>query len=400
MEFSYQARDGKGALRTGTVEAATLTNASEILQQHGLIIIKVLPITDKDIFETLHLFQGVPLKEVVLFSRQLATLINAKVPIVQSLKILELQVGSKRLRKIINDVAAKVEAGDSLSAAISNYPNVFSGLYINLVHAGELSGTLDESLLYLATQIEKDYDLRSKVIGALIYPLFIVFALLVVGFLMFIYVLPPMVAILQESQVALPFTTKILIFCTEFIQAYWYIVVTVMVASVIGLRFYVHTYGGRYFYDWLLIRLPVFGRLVRSIYMARFARNLSTLVAGGIPIVKALDAVADIVGNYVYRDIIFDASTQVQNGKSIALAFVDRDEFPPIVSQMVQIGESTGKLQDILDKLAGFYEKEVESVLKIMTTLIEPIIMMLLGLAVAVMVAGILLPIYNLAGAS
>ncbi len=400
MDFSYQARDAKGTLRTGTVEAANLNNASDILQQHGLIVIKVLPITEKDIFEQLHLFQGVPLKEIVLFSRQLATLINAKVPIVQSLKILELQVSSKKLRRIINEVATKVEAGDSLSAAISNYPNVFSGLYINLVHAGELSGTLDESLLYLATQIEKDYDLRSKVIGALIYPAFIVLALVIVGFLMFLYVLPPMVAILQESEVALPFTTKILIWCTEFLQSYWYIVAFIMVGSVVGTRIYVHTYGGRYVYDWALIRAPVFGRLVRSIYMARFSRNLSTLVAGGIPIVKALDAVADIVGNYVYRDIIFEASNQVQNGKSIALAFVDRPEFPPIVSQMVQIGESTGKLQDILEKLAGFYEKEVESVLKIMTTLIEPIIMMLLGLAVAVMVAGILLPIYNLAGAS
>jgi type IV pilus assembly protein PilC len=400
MEFSYQARDGKGALRTGTVEAANVAAASAILQQHGLIIIKVIPVTEKDIFASIAFLNRIPLKEIVLFSRQLATLINAKVPIVQSLRILEVQVNSKHLRKVINEVASKVEAGDSLSGAIAGYPNVFSGLYINLVHAGEMSGTLDESLLYLATQIEKDYDLRSKVVGALVYPLFIVSAMVIVGILMFIYVLPPMIAILQESAVDLPITTKILVAVTNFMQKFWYILAVGILGAVIGGRFYARTYGGRYFIDWAKIHVPIFGKLARSVYMARFARNLSTLVAGGIPIVKALDSVADIVGNYVYRDIIFDASHQVQNGKSIALAFVDREEFPPIVSQMVQIGESTGKLQEILEKLAGFYEKEVDGVLKILTTLIEPIVMLLLGMGVAIMVAGILLPIYNLASAA
>jgi type IV pilus assembly protein PilC len=400
MEFSYQARDGKGALRTGTVEAANVAAASAILQQHGLIIIKVIPVTEKDIFASIAFLNRIPLKEIVLFSRQLATLINAKVPIVQSLRILEVQVNSKHLRKVINEVASKVEAGDSLSGAIAGYPNVFSGLYINLVHAGEMSGTLDESLLYLATQIEKDYDLRSKVVGALVYPLFIVSAMVIVGILMFIYVLPTMIAILQESAVDLPITTKILVAVTNFMQKFWYILAVGILGAVIGGRFYARTYGGRYFIDWAKIHVPIFGKLARSVYMARFARNLSTLVAGGIPIVKALDSVADIVGNYVYRDIIFDASHQVQNGKSIALAFVDREEFPPIVSQMVQIGESTGKLQEILEKLAGFYEKEVDGVLKILTTLIEPIVMLLLGMGVAIMVAGILLPIYNLASAA
>ncbi len=400
MEFSYQARDTKGQLRSGTVEAGTIANASEILQQHGLIIIKIIPHTKSDILQRLSFLDRVPMKDVVLFSRQLATLINAKVPIVQSLKILELQVTSSKLRRIIGEVATKVEAGDSLSAAITNYPQVFSGLYINLVHAGEMSGTLDESLLYLATQVEKDYDLRSKVIGAMVYPLFILSAMVVVGFLMFIYVLPPMVSILEESEVALPFTTKILIATTNFVQNLWYVVLIAIVGGFIGFRYYIQTFGGRYFWDWVKITVPIFGKLIRNIYMARFARNLSTLIAGGIPIVKCLDSVADIVGNSVYRDIIFDASHQVQNGKSIALALVDRDEFPPIVSQMVQIGESTGKLQEILEKLAGFYEKEVEASLKVLTTLIEPIVMMILGLGVAVMVAGILLPIYNLASAA
>ena len=400
MEFSYQARDQKGALRTGTVDAINEVSAFDILQNHGLIVIKIAPNTKLSLLEHMVLFERVSLKEIVLFSRQLSTLINAKVPIVQALKILKLQVSSKKLQNIITEVANKVENGDSLSTAIAAYPKIFSNLYTNLVHSGELSGTLDEALAYLADQLEKDYDLRSKVIGAMIYPAFIVFTLLTVGFLMFLYVLPPLVGVLQEAAVELPITTKLLVAATDIMQNFWWLILIVIVGGAVGFRFYANTFSGRYMVDLLKIKMPLFGTLFQKIYMARFARNLSTLIAGGIPIVKALDAVADIVGNQVYHDTILDASQQVRNGKSISSALVERSEFPAIVSQMVQIGESTGELQQILDKLASFYEKEVESVLKILTTLIEPIVMILLGLAVAVMVAGILLPIYNLASAT
>ena len=259
---------------------------------------------------------------------------------------------------------------------------------------------MDESLSYLANQLEKDYDLRSKVIGSLSYPIFIMAALLIVGVLMFLYVLPPLVGVLQESAVELPITTRILIVTTHIMQDYWWIMLVVLIGLGVGYRFYSQTAGGRYVLDLVKIKLPVFGNLFKKMYMARFARNLSTLVAGGIPIVKALEAVADIIGNSIYRDIVLEAADQVRNGKSIASALTSHSEFPAIVAQMTQIGETTGRLQEILDKLAIFYEKEVDGVLKILTTLLEPIIMMLLGLAVAVMVAGILLPIYNLASAA
>lgn len=397
MEFSYQARDNQGVMRTGTVEAASVTQAQEVLHSHGLIIIKVLPVNKVSFLDNFKFFDRVSPKDLVLFSRQLATLINAKVPIVTALKILQLQVNSHRLQNIISEIASKVESGEALSAAIVGYPKLFNDMYVNLVHAGELSGSLDDSLTYLADQVEKDYDLRSKIIGAMTYPLFIIGALVIVGTLMFIFVLPPMISLLNESKVDLPFTTKILVFTTNFVKNFWWLVALILFGSVVGGRMYIKTTAGRYLFDYGKLKLPIFGKLAINIYMARFARNLSTLIAGGIPIVKALDSVADIVGNAVYRDIIFESSTEVKNGKGIAQSLVDRPEFPAIVAQMVQIGESTGKLQDILDKLARFYEKEVEAMLKVLTTLIEPIIMMMLGLAVATMVAGILLPIYNLA---
>ncbi|MBI4363470.1 MAG: type II secretion system F family protein [Candidatus Doudnabacteria bacterium] len=400
MEYTYQARDEKGMMRTGTVVAINEASAFDILSGHGLIVIKIFPLTKVSLLQSLDILDWISAKDIVLFSRQLATLINAKVPIVQALKILRMQVSSKRLQNIIAEISSKVESGNSLSEAISQYPNIFSNLYVSLVHAGELSGTLDESLSYLATQLEKDYELRSKVIGAMIYPAFIISALLVVGILMFIFVLPPLVSILQEAQVDLPITTKILIAATNIIQHFWWLLLLALTGLAIGLRVYIRTYSGRLMIDYFKIKSPIFGKLFVKIYMSRFARNLSTLLAGGIPVVKALDAVADIVGNQVYKEIILDASQKVRNGKSISSALTEDPEFPPIVSQMIQIGESTGELQQILDKLASFYEKEVEGVLKILTTLIEPIIMLILGMAVAVMVAGILLPIYNLASAA
>ncbi len=399
MEFSYQARDNSGIMRTGTVEAVNESTAVETLTAHGLIVIKVLPATKIDFLEQLNIFNRVSPKELVLFSRQFSTLINAKVPIVQALNILYAQVSSKRLKTVIQEMAGRVESGDSLSSALARYPKVFSGLYVNLVRAGELSGTMDESLSYLANQLEKDNDLRSKVIGAMTYPAFIIAALFIVGFLMFIYVLPPLIAVLEESAVTLPFTTQILVAVTNFIKGFWWLVILAVGGGGFLLRYYIQTPGGQYVFDSIKIHLPAVGDLYQKVYMARFARNLSTLVAGGIPIVKALESVADIVGNQVYREIILDSAQQVRNGKSIASALSQRKEFPAIVAQMTQIGESTGRLQEILDKLATFYEKEVDEVLKILTTLLEPIIMMILGVAVAVMVAGILLPIYNLASA-
>lgn len=400
MEFAYQARDAKGVLHTGTVEAQTESLAAETLAGHQLTVIRVFPVAKISMFGNIKFFDRVSAKDLVLFSRQLATLINAKVPIVQALNVLELQVSSHKLKEVIEEIADKVESGNSLSSAIAEHPKVFSDLYANLIRSGELSGTLDSVLGYMADQLEREYELRQKVGGALVYPAFILSALVIVGFLMFIFVLPPLVEVLKESSVALPITTRILISVTNVVKDYWWAIMLIMAALGLGFRFYINTYSGKYVYDNFKLKLPVFGKLFERLYMARFARNLSTLLAGGIPIVRSLDSVAEIIGNRVFRDIILDASNQVRNGKSIASSLLDHKEIPPIVSQMVQIGESTGKLQDILSKLASFYEKEVESILKILTTLIEPLIMLVLGLAVAVMVAGILLPIYNLASSA
>jgi type II secretory pathway component PulF len=398
MQYTYKARDEEGVLRTGTVEAASEASAFETLKEHGLIVISVALSPNVSFLDKLNLFNRVSAKDLVLFSRQLSTLIDASVPIVQALKILQYQVSSPALQKIVADITQKIEAGESLSTALSYYPNVFSSLYINLVRSAELSGTIKEALNYLANQVEKDYDLRSKIIGAMAYPLFVIVTLVVVGFLMFLFVLPELLSVVREANVDLPLATRLLIAITDFLQNFWWLLILLLFAAFVGFRYYSQTFGGRYVVDAAKLKAPFFGKLYAKIYIARFTRNLSTLVAGGIPIVKALESVADIIGNKVYHDSLIEVATQVRNGKSVALALSDMPEFPPIVSQMTQIGETTGKLQEILDKLASFYEKEVATTVTALTTLLEPAIMILLGFAVAIMVAGILLPIYNLAG--
>jgi len=265
------------------------------------------------------------------------------------------------------------------------------------VKSGEAAGTVSDSLNYLADQLEKDYDLRSKVKAAVTYPGFVMSALLVVGVLMFKFVLPSLVEVLKEQEAELPIISKWLIAFTDFFDVYWWVVLLIMFGTALLVRWYVVSPAGRLMWDGLKVKLPVLGPVLKKIYMARFARNLSTLVAGGIPIIQAIRIVADVVNNAVYREILLITAEQVTNGKSISDSLSKFEEFPPMVTQMVRVGEQTAELDTILTKLAGFYEREVDAQISTLSSLLEPIIMVILGCAVGLLVAGVLLPIYNLA---
>ncbi|KKW23092.1 MAG: Type IV pilus inner membrane protein PilC [Parcubacteria group bacterium GW2011_GWA2_51_12] len=400
MLFNYQAKDDRGSLKKGVVEAATTSAATDVLHANGLVVLQLSSQGEGINLERyLSFLNRVSKKDLVVFSRQLSTLINAKVPIVQALEVMVDQVSSKRLKGIIEELIEQVVGGKSLSEAMSTFPDVFPELYLHLVASGEMSGTVDRALNYIADQQEKDYDLTAKIRGALAYPAFIVAAITIVGGIMFVFVLPQMITVLEEAGVELPITTKILIFATKVVSGYWYLLIGGVIAAIFGFRVYVRTIGGRLVWDTLKMKVPVFGKLLMNIYMDRFSLNLASLVAGGIPIVQSLRTVAAIITNMVYRQIILEAALQVEQGKSIASVLADRPEFPKLVSQMIKIGEQTGSLEEILTKISRFYDKELNNTLNTLTTLLEPFVMILLGLAVAIMVAGILLPIYNLAGA-
>ena len=398
MKFQYQARNKEGQIKRGVVVAVSEAKAEQLLAENGFIIVSLRQ-ENESVFERFSPFANrVGYKDLVLFSRQLSTLISARVPILQSLRILQAQVTSPSLAAITQDMITSVENGESFSLALSKHPNIFGNLYVSLVRAGEASGSVSQSLSYLADQMEKDYDLRSKVRSALTYPAFIIIALIVVGFLMFRFVLPKLTEVLKEQGSSLPPLSQFLVNFTDFFQGYWWVFLLVILLGSAGLRFYVSTPSGRYTWDNLKAHVPIFGDIFQKIYLARFSRNLATLVAGGIPIIQALKIVADIINNVVYRDILLSAVEKVTNGSSISEAMSGYDEFPPIVTQMVKGGEQSAQLDSILLKLASFYEKEVDNKIQILATLLEPAIMVVLGVGVGILIAGILLPIYNLAG--
>lgn len=399
MNFKYQARTKAGDLNQGVVTAASQAKAEQLLTDNGLIIIS-LKEEKESILKRLDFFSNrVGYKDLVLFSRQFSTLVAARVPIVQALRILQTQVSNKGLVTITESMVASIESGDSLSNALARHPAVFGNIYVSLVRSGEASGHVAESLDYLADQLEKDYDLRSRVKSAMTYPVFVLSALVGVGGLMFKFVLPSLVSVLKEQGGELPLVSKILIQITDSFQVYWWVILLILVSVIAAVKYYVSTPAGKYMWDRFIMQIPVIGQVLEKVYLARFSRNFATLIAGGIPVIQALKIVAEIINNVIYKDILMEAVEQVTNGKTISDALARHKELPPIVTQMVRVGEQTAQLDNILLKLAVFYEKEVDTKVATLSSLLEPIIMLILGLGVGVLVAGVLLPIYNLASA-
>jgi type IV pilus assembly protein PilC len=397
MKFAYKAKDKEGKNQSGVVLAVDKNKAEALLMENGLAVFS-LEEQGENLFEKYNPFgKSVSSKDLVLFSRQLATLISARVPIIQALRILQEQVANQYLLGIIGDLITAVENGDSLSDAMAKHENVFGNVYISMVMSGEMSGSLDKSLVYLADQLEKNYALQGKVKSAMTYPIFVLSALIIIGLLMFKFVLPNLTSVLEEQGGTLPPISVALIAFTKFFNKFWWLVLLVLAGGILGGRFYVRTTAGRYVWDSMKIHFPIIGDIFKKIYLARFSTNLGTLVVGGIPIIKSLQIVAEIINNVVYRDIILEAVRQIQEGKSISEGLSGHPEFPSIVTQMVKVGEQTAQLDDIMGKLGSFYSQEVDTKVATLTTLLEPIIMIILGIGVGVLVAGILMPIYNLA---
>jgi type IV pilus assembly protein PilC len=397
MKFIYQARNKEGSVKQGVVVAVNQSKAEQLLGENGFIIISIQAQEENFLSKINPFGKSVGYKDLVMFSRQLSTLISARVPILQALRVMESQMDNEYFISIVRDLIAAVENGESFSLALAKHPEVFGNLYINLVRAGEAAGSVAEALNYLADQLEKDYDLRSKVRTALTYPAFIMSALVAVAFLMFKFVLPKLTEVLEQQGGELPAITKAIIALTGFFDVYWWLVLIVIVGFVVSAYFYIRTETGRYQWDRLKINMPIIGRIFKDIYLARFARNLATLVSGGIPIIQTIKIMSEVVGNVIYRDILVMTSKDVANGSSISDSLQQHDEFPPLVTQMVKIGEQSGQLGGIMKKLAEFYEKEVDNSVQVLSTLLEPVIMVILGIGVGLLVAGILLPIYNLA---
>jgi type IV pilus assembly protein PilC len=397
--FDYSAINDEGVEESGAVEAEDPNIGISTLKDRGLSVISITERRSTKGFSLeLSFLNRVKTKDLVIFSRQLSVMVSATLPVVQALRILTKQIDNTRLKIVISEIADFVDGGASLSEAFGKYPDIFSNFYISMVKSGEASGKLDEVLNYLADQQEKDYDLMSKTRGAMIYPAFILCGLFGVGVVMMVFVLPKLTEILQESETELPITTRMLIGTSDAMSTYWWIFALGAIFIIGGFIRYRKTETGKRQTDYLLLKLPIFGPLIfQKIYLVRFTRSLSTLITGGVSITEALEITSQVVGNEVYKKVISDTVLEVKDGNSIATVFLTSPVVPHMLAQMLSVGERTGRIDAVLVKLSDFYSREVDNAVANLVTLIEPLILMLMGVAVGIMVAAILLPMYNLA---
>lgn len=400
MEFSYQAKTSEGHIVQGIVDSPNQNLAVDILHGKGYVILSLEPLERGAFdFDVSKLISRPNSKDLAVFTRQLSTLIDADMPLSEGLRTLAKQVEKSSFREIISNVAEAVEGGSLLSAALSQYPKFFSGFYVKLVQSGEVSGKLHDSLLYLADYVERSQALTSKLRSALAYPTFVIVSLVGVSILMITYVLPQLLAIFEEvGAVELPITTRILIWVTKFTNAYIVQTGIILVFAIFIFVYYIGTPEGKEWLDKVKIKFPALGPVVMNLYLARIAESLTTLMKSGIPILDSLKITADLVGNSVYRKIMLDAEENVKSGGSISSALTKYKEIPPLFSSMVAIGERTGKIDFILEHVTKFYKAEAENSIQGISQIIEPALILLLGLGVAGLVSSILLPMYNVVG--
>jgi type IV pilus assembly protein PilC len=393
--FDYKVRDKTGALVTGQLvgdnEAIVMTR----LRQMGLTPVRVKQASTGLKME-IHLRPGrIKLKQIAVFCRQFATMVNSGLPILRALSILTDQTESKELAKVLFAVRAGVENGSSLSAAMAEHPKAFNNLFISMVKAGETGGVLDDVLLSLADQIEREVELRRQIKSAMTYPIVVVALVTLILAAMLLFVVPQFETIYSSLGGTLPLPTRMLLSVSRAVRTYWYIVLLGAVVASFLFRRYKKTEAGRARVDAVKIRIPIFGPLFHKVALARFASTLAMLLRSGVPILQALDNVNETVNNRVIGDAVDDVKTSVREGESIAKPLGQHKAFPPMVVQMMAVGEETGAVDTMLDKVAEFYNSEVTATVEAMTSLIEPLLIAVIGGAVGAAVIALYMPMFN-----
>lgn len=402
MLFNYEVLDETGAKKNGSIDAINLDVAIASLQRRGLILASIKEAGEGGSFLSgkISFFDRVSGKDIVILSRQLATLFQAQVSALRVFRLLAGETENALLRSKLLVIADDLQSGSSISVALAKHPKVFSDFYVSMVKSGEESGKLDEIFEYLASYLDRTYELTSKVRGALIYPAFVVVTFFTVMILMFTMVIPKISGILTESGTELPIYTTIILGVSNFLVEYGIIILAIlMVVAFFVIRF-IRTPAGREVYDRLKLNVPYISTLFRKLYLSRLADNMSTMLTSGIPIVRAIELTGNIIDNKVYQGILIEASEAVKGGKTLSEALTNKPhEIPGIMVQMTKVGEETGEVGSILKTLANFYTREVKTAVDALVSLIEPVMIVLLGGGVAVLLASVLVPIYNIAGA-
>ncbi len=403
--FYYTARSQEGNKKTGTLAAKDKHNLAQALRKKGYVLISAKSLDQKkdkkNILKTnfSSIFRHVSLVDKLMFTRHLAVMIGAGFSLNQGLEALARQTKNQFFKKILGKITNNLKQGRALADSLAEYPQVFNNFFISMVKVGEKGGNLEEVLRILANHMKKEHDLRSKIKGAMFYPTVILIAMAGIIVLMMTVVIPKLTVIFQEMEVELPATTKALIAISNFLTNYFYIATLIVVALIIVLAKFFKTKQGKRTLSWLFLKLPLFGKITRKINCAHLARSFSSLMQSGVPIVESLKVSAQTVSNTFYSNSLIEVAEEVKKGKKLQPCLRDYENlYPVLVSQMIGVGEQTGELSDIMQQLADFYEEEVSNVTENLTSVIEPVLMIILGIAVALFAISIIQPMYSMMG--
>lgn len=395
--FNYSAASKEGKTESGSIEAANLIAAGHLLKEQGLIPLDLMEKQNRDVMAWMQNLSSIGLKDKIAFIQNLDLLLRSGVSAPRAMRVIAKQTGNKKFKNIIGQMAADVEAGKSLHETMGEYPKVFSHIFVSMVEVGELSGNLEKSLEYLRIQLQREADLKSKTKGAMIYPGVIISAMVIIGVVLSIFVLPKLTATFKDFNTQLPLTTKAVILFADFMAAHSVIVIGLIVGVVAGVIYFLRTEPGKKFMSALLLRMPLISPVVKKINMARFARILGSLMKSGIAVVQGLEVTSDAMDNYYYKQVLAQTAESVKLGKPLTEALGQHEKlFPFIVTQMLAIGEETGNLENILDQLAEHFEAEVDDTMKNMSSIIEPLLLLTIGVVVGFLALALISPIYNI----
>lgn len=397
MLFKYKVINPAGVPEDGSIDAQTIDIAVNSLQRRGLVIASIHPAEEGGLLNRdIGLFERVKQKDIVILSRQMATLFTSQVSALRIFRLLATETENRALRVVLAEVSDDIQGGSAISTALAKHNKVFSNFYINMVKAGEESGKLDETFQFLADYLDRTYEVTSKVKNSLIYPAFVIFTFIAVMALMLTVVIPKISQILIDSGQKIPFYTSVVIAISSFLVNWWIPIVIVLIAGGFVVWRYSNTEPGQYAFSNLKINSPYIGNLFKKLYLSRIADNLNTLLSSGVPVVKALELTSNVVDNKIYENIIVKSLEEVKGGVALSTAMGKYPEVPGIMVQMMKIGEESGELGNILKTLARFYQREVMQAVDTLVDLIEPAMIVLLGLGVGVLLASVLIPIYNI----
>lgn len=397
MIYRYEALDDQGTKKTGLVEADDSRDAASLLKENNLTLVN-LEVANIKKSINLPFINRISMKDVVIFARQFSIMIGAGVAMVQALRILVNQTENQKFKKVIGEIGDEVEGGAPLSDCLAKRPKIFSNFFVSVVKSGERSGKLDEVLNYLADEIGKDYDMIAKIRGSMIYPAVVMVGMVVIGIVMMVFVLPKLMDVMTETGTALPVATRILIAISNFMTGYWWLLIILFVGLLFAIKIALSSRTGRWIFDAMTLRLPVFGKLFQKILLVRFCRSMNTLLLGGVSIENSLSIAGDVVSNMTYKSLINQTIKEIEDGNSISIVFLDSPLIPKMVSHMMQVGEETGKLDVVFNKVSEFYNREIDNMLANMMSLLEPMVMILIGVGVGVMVAAVIMPMYSMVG--